>query len=324
MSGPSPSAAIQRPQLDATFMEWSLEAERMGYIGYRALPVFESARQSGTFGKIPIEQLVKRSTDIKRASGGGYSRQEYTFTSDNFVCEEYGAEELIDDRNAAIYRNFFDAEVIARNRAMARVMREIELEIKDAIFNTTTWTGASLTTGVSTEWDTYASAKPIDDVLGAKQLVRSNSGLEANAVIGSIKVFENALNCDQIKDQVKYWGGDDPKALSLQALAALFKVDYVIAGGVYYDTANQGQTTSLSDVWDDEYVMVCRIATSQDMAEPCIGRVIHWGGDGSSAAMTVESYRDESKRSDVIRARTDIDVKMLYTEAGHLLSNITA
>jgi hypothetical protein len=38
----------------------------------------------------------------------------------------------------------------------------------------------------------------------------------------------------------------------------------------------------------------------------------------------VESYRDEKVRGDVIRVRHDVDEIVLYPEAGHLLSNITA
>jgi hypothetical protein len=69
--------------------------------------------------------------------------------------------------------------------------------------------------------------------------------------------------------------------------------------------------------------MVCRIATSNDLQDPCVGRTLHWAADGSTIGGTVESYREESKRGDVIRVRHDVDEVVLYTEMGHLLSNIT-
>ena len=69
--------------------------------------------------------------------------------------------------------------------------------------------------------------------------------------------------------------------------------------------------------------MVCRIATDSDIKSPCIGRTLHWAEDGSEIGGTVETYRDESVRGDVVRVRHQTDEKMLYTQAGHLLSNIT-
>lgn len=323
MSSPAPSTAIQRPELNATFKEWSNVAEIQGFIGYEALRVFESARQSGNFAKMTIENLAKRSADIKRASGGTYARQQYEFTTDNFVTEEYGAEEPIDERNARIYAHYFDAEMVARDRAVARVLREVEIEIAAAVFSATTWTGAALTTGITHEWDDYANAVPVDDVIKARQKIRAASGLDANAVILNHKVFENALQCDSVIDRVKYAGFDDPKMLGMQALAALFHVDMILVGKGWYDSAGESLTTSLAPIWSDEYVMVARVAAGGDVAEPCIGRAFHWSGDGSSLGATIESYRDETRRANIIRARTELDVKILYPEAGHLLSNAT-
>ena len=69
--------------------------------------------------------------------------------------------------------------------------------------------------------------------------------------------------------------------------------------------------------------MVARVAETQDHREPCIGRTFHWGEDGSTIGGTVETYRDENIRSDIVRNRLDVDEKRLVIESGHLLTNIT-
>ena len=51
--------------------------------------------------------------------------------------------------------------------------------------------------------------------------------------------------------------------------------------------------------------------------------MIHWQEDGSQVDGRVETYRDETIRSDVVRVRHDVDEKVLYTEAADLLSNVT-
>jgi hypothetical protein len=98
----------------------------------------------------------------------------------------------------------------------------------------------------------------------------------------------------------------------------------VIVAGTSRKNAKEGQASSQVQIWSIEYAMVCKIATSNDMREPCIGRTFHWSQDGSSIGGSVESYREEAIRSDVIRVRHDVDEIILYPQAGHLLSNITS
>jgi hypothetical protein len=106
-------------------------------------------------------------------------------------------------------------------------------------------------------------------------------------------------------------------------LAAVFDLPHIIVAGGSQNTANEGQVAAISQLWSDEYAMVCRVATGADFKEPCIGRTFHWGADGSSIGGTVESYREEQTRSEIIRCRHDVDEITLYPQAGHLLSNVT-
>jgi len=324
MPSPSTSLATLRPDLAGSLMEFDLAMDRQGFIGHRVLPVFNVQKASGTFGKIPIEQLLK-ARDTKRAPGAGYSRGQFTFTTDTYATEEHGAEEPVDDNEARMYAEYFDAELVAAQRALDAVLRNAEQRIAAAIFDSSRWTGASLTTAVTNEWDDSANATPIDDVEAAVQKVWDNSGIWPNALIVNRKVFRNLRNCDQIIDRVKYSGFVDTRAgnITAEVLAQVFDLDFILVAGSAKDSAKEGQSTSIAPIWSDEYAMVCRIATTQDIREPCLGRTFHWAEDGSQVDGRVESYRDESVRSDIIRVRHQVDEKILYVEAGHLLSNIT-
>lgn len=326
MPSPSQSLASLRPDLAESFMEFDLAAEAAGYVGTKVFPVIDVASQAGQFGKIPIEQLLQNA-DTQRAPGSGYNRGNFTFDKATYACVENGHEEVVDDREAQMYSEFFDAELIASARAYSAVLTNAEKRIADAVFNTSTWTGGSLTTAVSNEWDDPTNATPITDVEAAVQSVYDNSGLWANCLVVDRKVFRNLRNCDQVVDRVNSAGaGDASKAndITLQMLAEVFALPYILVGGASKNTANEGQAASISQIWDDEYAMVCKIATSPDMREPCIGRTFHWSQDGSTIGGAVETYRDESVRGEVIRVRHDVDELVLYPEAGHLLSNITA
>lgn len=321
---PSPSSALStlRPDLAASFEAFDLAAEKAGYIGQKVMPVVDVASQAGNFGKIPLAQLLQQ-RDTKRAPGSGYARGNFTFEPATYSCEEHGAEEPVDDREAKMYANYFDAEVIATQRAYNAVLRNAEKRIADAVFNTSTWTGSSLTTDVSgTPWATISSAVPLTNVESAVQKVYDNSGLWPNALVINRKVFRNLRNTAQVIDRIASSGAGNRNLASdvtVDMLAQAFDLDYIIVAGGSQNTATEGQTAAVGQIWSSTYAMVCRVATSSDFREPCIGRTFHWSADGSSVDGAIESYRDEVVRSNVIRVRHDVDEIVLYAQAGHLL-----
>jgi len=322
MPSPSSSLSTLRPDL-ATFMEFDLEMLQNGFIATQVLPVIETQKQSGPFGKIPVEQLLKE-RETARAPGSGYARSTFTFTTESFACEEHGAEEPVDDREAEMYADYFDAEQISAARARRAVMVNAEKRAAAAVFNATTWT--SYTGAVATAWSTAASAVPLTDVETAVSAVWSQCGIWPNALVINRRNFRLLRNVDQIIDRVKYQGFMDARAgnISVQALAQAFDLPYLIVAGGTRDSANEGQDTTFAPIWANTYAMVCRIATSRDIREPCIGRTFHWAADGSEIGGTMESYRDETVRSDIIRCRHDVDEKVLYVEGGYLLSGVSA
>lgn len=322
---PSPSAALatQRPDL-ATFEEFDLEMQKRGFIAQRVLPVVDVASQSGSFGKITIESLLQN-RQTERASGGGYNRTNWKFTKQTYATEEHGIEEPVDQREAAAYAEYFDAELMASKRAGEVVLRNQEQRAASLVFNATTWTGASLTTGITHEWDDYANAVPLTDVEAAVQKVYDNTGIWPNALVINRKVFRNLRMCASILAQFKSQGFVDVRASKIteQMLATIFDLDHIIVAGSSKNSANEGQSASISPIWSGEYAMVCRVAETQDMKEPCIGRIFHWGEDGSEIMGHVEQYYEEQSRSDIYRMRHDVDEVILYPEMGHMLSNIT-
>jgi hypothetical protein len=323
MPAPTASLATLRPDL-ATFEEFDLEMNRRGYIASQVAPVIEVASQAGNFGKIPIEQLLQTASTT-RNPGGGYSRGSWKFTPATYATKEHGWEEPIDDREAKMYSSYFDAEMISTARAYNFVLQNAEIRMAALIFNTGTWTGSTLYTDVgTTEWATYATATPIAHVEAACRKVWTNSGMWPNAIVLNQTKFRDLTQCQQIIDRIVSAGAGDPaKAADItpQMVARVFNLDRVIVAGGAKNTANEGQSISISNVWGD-YAMVCRVATTSDPKEPAIARTFHWAEDGSQVGGTVETYRDETIRGNVVRVRHDVDEIVMYTEMGHLIAGI--
>jgi hypothetical protein len=330
---PTPNEALStlRPDLGGSFEDFDLEMNRLGFIAYRVLPVMEVQRASGTFGRIPLAQLLKKA-DVKRHSRSGYPRGDWEFEQESFATLEYGFEEPVDNRDTALYADFFDAEMVSAGLARDQVLRAAEERVAALIFNTTTWTGASLTTAVAAgkEWGTTATtaanATPIDDVEAAVVKVYDGTGMWPNSLIINRKVFRRLRNCDQIIDRIASQGAGSPTKpsdITAQMLAAVFDLDQVLVAGGSNNSANEGQTATPAQIWDSEYAMVARLATTNNIKEPCLGRAFHWGQDGSTIGGTMETYDDPKLRGEVVRCRHDVHEKVIAAAFGHLISNVS-
>lgn len=319
---PTPTQVVnQRPDL-AAFVDFDLQYNMMGFIGYQVLPIMDVALQAHTFGRVPREELAKL-FDTARTSSGGYNRVVRRFKDESYVTSEHGLEGPADRRNRAMYANVIDGLRYQTETTTHDVLAAAEKRVADAVFNATTWTP----TAVTTEWSNPA-ATPITDVKAASQRVRDRVGQYANALIINRRVKRNLQECTQIHDRLAAQGAGFPLRstdITNEQLAQLFDIDMVIVADSSYDAAASGQpTTTLSDIWDAEYAMVAKICRSNNMEEIGIGRTFHWTGDGSTAGGTVETYYEEAVRGDIVRVRHETDEKVIYPEAGDLLSNITA
>jgi hypothetical protein len=303
--------------------EFDLAMSRAGFIAPQVFPVFEAASASGTFGKIPLEQLLKNRT-TNRAAGTKYNRDTFTFTTDSYVCTEGGHEEPVDDRESKLYREYFDAELVAAERARDAVLRTVERAVAAAVFNQTTY--AAQSTSITNRWTDHNNATPLDDVETAVNAIWARTGVWPNAIIMSRATFRNLRLCSQIFEKVASQGAGAsilPGEITIAQMQAAFDLPRIIVADTAQNTANEGQSAAISSIWSNTMAMVAKVATSNDIREPGLGRIFHWSEDGSTIGGTMESYRDETIRGDVIRCRVDLGIKTLYTEMGQLLTNVS-
>jgi hypothetical protein len=321
MPNPTTSLATLRPDLGGSFMEFGLEADRLGFIGLQCLPPFDVPEAGGTFGSIPIEELL-RNASVDRSAKSGYSRDDFEFEELSYAVKERGHESPVDDRLSRMYRNYFDAEQVAAARARDRVLRNQELRIAALLQATATFGNAA----ASVVWSTYATAVPITDVETAVQAFWAASGLWPNAIAIPRQAFRHARNCAQVVDRLNANGIRDtvPGKITAAQLALAFDLEHVFVAGSAKNTANEGQAASIAGIWDKTKVTVLRVATTPDIEEPCIGRTLHWSEDGSELGGTMETYRDETKRCDIVRCRHDVQEKVIYTAMGRIITGVLA
>jgi hypothetical protein len=293
-------------------------------------PIMDVASKSGSYGVIPVENVTDETGDGKRSPKSGYQRNESSVETANYDCVEYGFEEPLDDSNEEDLKQILDAEREVTFLNVHRLLRVKEIRAAAVAFNATTF--SSQTAGVSTEWSS-ASGTPYSDIqdimLTLKQQVGGVLPMGAEVCVAmSEKVYRNAVQTTEI--QGKILGGDGSTVdktpstsrdiLSRDRFARILGVDRVFSSA-----AQKEVNGTASDIWDDEYCLIFIRNTGGLVRRmtPQLGRTFNWANDGGNP-YTVEQYREESVRSDIFRARHQVQEKIVNLNAGYLLSNITA
>lgn len=296
--------------------------EHMGqagmFIARQILPSVPTAIQGGYFPKLKRSSILRPGV-VKRASGAGYSRFEVEATDDSFLCQERGAESLIDDNLRAVIANDFDVMSRATLECTEKILLDMEIDvaaaIQDAVTNWPIGT-ASLATDVSAApWDTASSAV-ISHVAAAKEKVRRLTGMVPDTLILAESQFQNLLQNDDIL--LRFPGASlVTEADLINSVARIFGLRQILRGKAVKNTASKGETETVSDVWSDDYALVCLVGNG-GFTSPGLGHTMVFTPD-SAEEVLVESYRAEDRRSDVVRARLHTDEKIVDTSFGHLL-----
>lgn len=315
-----PTGVFPRTDLRATLRERT--TSRNLWVAMRVLPALMVAEKAGSLVSLPGWNNGQI-PDMARAPGGGYPRLVWAIEEQTYSCKEFGAEAAVDDAHRARYGNFLEMDAEVAQILQDTIDIRLERAAAAALFNTTTFTGAGYTSGVGTEWNTYATATPATDIIAPCDTLRQRTGCPQimQGLLMSEKVARNVCRTADFRTAMKIDSQPLGAMWDEKLLALYFGVKEVVVGRSSYNSANINQAEAFVDIWDDEYVLIYVPSEGRMVGGAEIGRCIAWEQNGG--ILTVENYRENAVRGDVLRVRQDVDVKVWGATWGYLLSNIT-
>lgn len=288
-------ALIEAPQAD------------VGLIGANLLPLQNVDAKSGTYLKVQLAggELLTNNA-IARESGASYSRGIRSFSSANYSTNEVGLEELVPDDAAQDLNRFFAYEAETAKFLLRQLKLSHEKRVADLLWaGSTPFTIADQTRAVAYTQANVATIDVARDV-SASKLALAQYGYEANCVAMSANVFELIRRSTLLQNQ--FFGvisNTGARLLSEAEIAAALGVQNLLVGRAAYNTAGKNKSYSGSFIVPDTKIIVGQVSGGEFTAGG-IGRTLVWSGD-SAGGFVSESYRDEARRSQVLRVRMNTD-----------------
>ena len=288
-------ALIEAPQAD------------VGLIGAQLLPIQNVDAKSGTYLKVQLAAGELLSNNVlNRESGSNYSRGIRSFSSANYVTSEFGLEELVPDDASADLNRFFSYESETAKFLLRQLKLSHEKRVNDVVWaSSTPFTIADQSPAANYTQALVTTVDIARDVATAK-LALAQYGYEANCVAMSANVFELIRRSTLLQNQ--FFGvisSTGARLLSEAEIAAALGVTNLLVGRAAINTAGKNKSYSGSFVVSSAKIVVGQVSGGEFTAGG-MGRTLVWTGDAAGGFVS-ESYRDEARRSQVLRVRMNTD-----------------
>ncbi len=311
------SQATPRSDIYALVMQANSDFDKL-FIGDLVLPVKGEDVKRGIYMKANLAAAQLLNSDSKpREQGTGYQRVNRKYDTDTYDAQEYGLEAAVDDSYEEEVDRFMNLEA-TEAMLLARNLRiGYEIRVQAAVQNATVF--ATQNSLVAYTAGALATANVATDVDNAKTALLKR-GIIANAIIMNQDTFTYIRRTTLLQNQIY---GVVPKAAGQsmlpgeQDVARALGVDTLYVAKAPYNSAQVGQVYSGSFVWNSAYMIVCQVQGGEYQAGG-IGRTIQWTKD-TTGLFTPETYRDDSKRSNIMRVRMNTAEKIIDTSAGQTI-----
>jgi hypothetical protein len=310
------SDSVPRQDISTLLMEGVHQEKH--YVASSLLPVYGSQREVGRYPKFRLGkgELLKKESQ-KRNATGTYNESEEQFEWDNYQTQEYGHEKRVDDVVKKQMGDFFDAEMVTAKFCMNKLMLDYEVEAAAAIMNPTTFTASNAS--VSYLEGNLASMDFPADINATIEALTLN-GEEPNTMVLSLSVY-NRLKRSKLLQTYLYGhlnttqGGSN---ITPNLIAEAFGIPNIVVAKKSYDNAIKGKM-NVVPVWGNEYIWIGEVQGGDFMTGGC-GRTIIWDADSEGGLFTSDQYRDEARRGDKIRVRSNRVIKIVNPNSGRLIT----
>jgi len=301
-------------RVDKVLTEASIKFKNAAFVIDQILPVLPVNNRTGKYAIFGKEHF--RVSNDFRANGAPSKRVESaSVTFGTYSTERHALHDVIteDDRSEADAPIDTDLEVT--EGLTEKILLRRESDGAGYLFNTATFAG--YTAAVAHPWSDKVNGDPIDDGKTARSAVKLQIGRVPNVALIGEEAFDDVCEHPDVIERMKY---TQLGVAAEDILAKLWKIDKVIVGQAVYDSAKEGQASSLSRLWG-RYCLFAYVPPRASLRTPALGYMPHKKLYGTNVAK-VKKWYDEDISGDKIEVEWEYDQILTAVSAGYLLSGI--
>jgi hypothetical protein len=268
----------------------------------RTTPV---AKQSDLFPVFSQADLWRRD-DATAGRGAELNRVTVNVSSDAYLAKKANADD--------IYRlETNQVEII-----MDKLKMDEDIRIASLTTNTSNVGCAS---NVASSWSDYSNSDPFGDVNTHIDHVHLGTGYRPNTIVFGVTPFKSITRNNKIINKIRETGVDGGGIdATLADLARLFNVERCVLAEGFYNSGEEGQALSLTEVFGD-HVFVGYIEDRPNGQKPTWGTKFRWQNPNLPSPMAVQRIpMNMNNGCAAVQAMYYQDEKVVSPALGNLIS----
>lgn len=284
----------------------------LDHVGLKIAPVLNTNLHAAAYYIYDRSNFTDVPTDITRAPSSGFKRIKSKLSSDTFLARDYGIEEPIDKMEIEMYGAIFAADRAAMERSVRIVAVNHDIRVRNLA------RAVSQTSSPSVKWGAASGTTIVADIEAAKNVIRGQIGVTPNLLTLPYNVYRKLVQSPELR---AYYANTDG-ILTKRQIEAVLEVEIAVSGDLI-NTAAEGQSPTLGDVWSNE-ALLSYSQPGNDIKALNFARTFNWtaaGGSGPSGISTYTYDQDEID-SRIVRARQFTDEKVTAPGAAYYFSAV--
>lgn len=309
------AVAAPRDELN-DFVKESETTDSM-FVAEAILPQRPLKLPTGHYPKITVAKgdLMRAATSV-RAPGSGFDRWQAAIEDGSLTLLQYPEELQIPDEQQMLYDEYFDLEATFSVEAANRIARLREILVAGQIFNSTNFTATN--SAVAYTVANVATSSFIADVMACIRRIKAK-GEVPNTIVLSGTVYDRIREATLVKNFIA--GANQPGSVvdanTIQRAFAEQGIKKVLIADSYVNQSAPGVSNVINPIWSNTYVWVGKVG-SGELRTGGVGRTFFWEKEGPLYSMF--SYRDESKKSNIIRAMGTMQAAITNARCAELIT----
>ena len=309
--------------VDKPLTNVSIAYKNEDYLADKILPTVKVNEETGLIWSYGKENFALK--DLQRGDYSKSKQSSYSVASSKtYQIVNYALHDFVTEKMRKQAASPMQPDIDTTNNLSEILMLNKEYLAATALFNTgaTGFSGYTETLNNATaryQWDDYTNSNPIGDSSYARlSKIRASSGKvnDIHMIVG-IDVWQQLENHPDFLENIKYTGSmGSPAQVDTSTAAKLMKVSSIQVGSASYNSANEGQTASLSNVWG-KYALFYH--KGQPAIKTAATAVILDGGNWVRR-WTEPAFRNAS----LIEVENALQVNLTSAESGYLFSTAVA
>lgn len=305
--------SVKSVHVDAPLTNVAVQYKNSALVGEKVLPVVTVVKESDKYYIFKKEELNLDLKRIKRAAGAEALEIKWDVDTATYSADEYAVRYLLPDRVVNNADVAVQPRINTTKKLTNKILNSVEREVAQLVQNTNNVT-SNAQPGVL--WNASSGVVIEDNIDTAKNTIRKLIGIEPTSICLPYDVAQVVKTDSTLRDLIRYTvNGMGGKELLMNGglPPVLFNLEVIIAGAIY-NTANEGATESLDDIWEDNVLIFYKEnAPSIDS--------LSLGYQFRVANLETRSWREEKRKGEMVEVNMLQDEKIVAADCGYVIKS---